>query len=608
MSAPRCHILWLNLLLVLTILIAYWQVGSHDFISFDTPGYINLNQHVNSGLTRENIIWAFTTTYEGNWFPLTWLSHMVDVQLFGLAPGPHHLVNLFLHIINSLLLFYLFRRLTKTIWPAALVAALFALHPLHVESVAWVAERKDVLSGCFWMLTLISYCRYAERPSVKSYLPVVCFLGLGLMAKSMLVTLPFVMLLLDYWPLGRLDLRRNKQDNVSSTSLISLIREKAPLFLLTVIASVITLSAQQKAGAVWSSAGAPITARVANALVSYVTYLGKTIWPAQLAIYYPLRSLPGWQVAMAGLLLLAASLLIFRFSKSRPWLLAGWLWYLGTLVPVIGLVQVGSQAMADRYTYLPLIGIFIIIAWSLAELLAIRARLKPLLMALMFIVLVISTMTTRRQVSHWQNSISLYEQALASTTDNYLIQYNLALLLSDLGRLNEAAPHFAEALRIEPSPRHYFDYGLNLDRQGKYAEAERYYQKAVRLDTEHQYAREFHAHVYLGILQARRGFFAGATENFREELRLNPGNVHALFLLGNAMLEQGKAEEAFEYFTEAVRLDPTYTYAFCGLGDVKVRQGRPEEALAYFLEASRLAPEDPYVSSRVEFVRQVVGN
>jgi Flp pilus assembly protein TadD len=603
LSTSRGQILWLNLLLVLTTLFTYWQVGSHEFVNLDTPSYITLNKHVNTGLTRENVAWAFTSSHGGNWHPITWLSHMLDVQLFGLTPGPHHLVNLFLHILNSLLLFYLFRRLTKTIWPPALMAALFALHPLHVESVAWVAERKDMLSGCFWMLTLISYCRYVEQPRFKRYLPVILFLGLGLMAKSMLVTLPFVMLLLDYWPLARFDPRPIGQNGFPSTSLARLIWEKAPLFLLSIIASGITLYTQHKGGAIGSIANIPLMDRVANSLVSYAAYLGKTIWPSNLAVFYPLRSLPLWQVAGAALFLCAISSLVFRCWKSRPWLMVGWLWYLGTLVPVIGLVQVGQQAMADRYTYIPQIGLSIIIAWSLAELFAIRPSFKSVVIALIFVVLGMFAIITKIQVVHWQNSINLNEHALVSTTENPLAHYNLAIFLSDQGRLDEATPHFAEALRLNPNEMLYnYGFGLNLDRQGQYYEAEKYYRMALKLDTNRRYAHELY--VYLGVIQAKRGQLEEAADNFQESLRLDPENAPAFFLLGNAMLAQDKPEEAFFYFSEAVRINPRHEYAFCGLADVKVSQGRMEEAIGYLSEALRLSPEDPYIRSRLEFVRQ----
>jgi Tfp pilus assembly protein PilF len=603
LTNDRGRISGLNLLLVLTTLLVYWPVGSHEFVSFDTPSYVTQNQHVNSGLSRENIVWAFTSTDQSNWHPLTWLSHMLDVQLFGLVSGPHHLVNLFFHILNSLLLFYLFRRLTKAIWPAALVAAIFALHPLRVESVAWVAERKDVLSGCFWMLTLISYCRYVEQPRVQRYLAVLLFFGLGLMAKSMLVTLPFVMLLLDYWPLGRFATRRIGQDWHPAISPVKLIGEKVPLFLLSIIASAITLYTQQKAGAVGSLENIQIIHRVVNALVSYVSYLGKMIWPANLAVFYPLRTLPTWLVLCAPLLLFFISFLAFRGWKSRPWFMVGWLWYLGTLVPVIGLVQVGSQAMADRYTYIPMIGISIIFAWSLAELAVIRPRLKPAIVTLTFVVLVMFAFTAKVQVGHWRNSTSLYEHALASAPNHYLTQYNLAKVLSDSGRLDEAAPHFAEALRLEPdSARHYYGYGLNLDRLGKISEAEEYYKMALQLDTERQFAPKLH--VYLGVILAKKGLFAEASRNFQEALRLEPENLPALFFLGNAMLAQGKSEEALGYFSEAMRIDPRDAYALCGLGDFKFSQGQLEEAGAYFSEALRLAPGDLNIRSRVEFVRQ----
>lgn len=596
----------LNLLLGFMTLFAYWQVGSNEFINFDTYSYIHENPHVRSGLTLENVIWSFTSTYKANWHPLTWLSHMLDVQLFGLAAGPHHLVNLLLHIVNSLLLFYLFRVMTRVIWPSFLVAALFAIHPLHVESVAWVAERKDVLSSCFWILTLISYCRYVEQPGVKRYAVVFLFLGLGLMAKSMLVTLPFVLLLLDYWPLGRFKAGMVGEESASAYSLTKLIWEKVPLFLLAAISSAITFYAQHTWDSVVSIQGFPITARGANSLVSYLAYLGKAIWPAQLAIFYPFRNLPPWQVVTAALLFSAICFMVVRYSKSRPWLMVGWLWYLGTLVPVIGLVQVGNQAMADRYSYIPLIGIFIIIAWSLAEFVTTRPRLKSVIIAMISVLLVMLVVTTRVQVRHWRNNISLFKQTLASTASNPLAHYNLARSLSELGRFDEADLHFAEALRLEPATAlTHFGYGKNLENQGKVAQAEIHYEIALRLDVEQLYYS--HAlHVNLGIIDALRGDFAKARAHFREAVRIDPEYGDAHYNLANVMADQGRHDQAIRHFSEALRIEPKYAEAFYGLGNVMVSLGRFAEADKYFSEALRLSPDDMDIRRRVESARQIM--
>ena len=362
-------------ILIVSILAVHWQVKDHEFIDYDDNVYITDNPQVQLGFSSKTLKWAFTTTHAGNWHPLTWLSHMMDCRLFGLNPSGHHLTSVFLHIINSILLFFALQWATSTIWPSALVACLFALHPLHVESVAWVAERKDVLSTFFWLLTMLAYIGYAKRPSKSSYLLVLFLFTLGLTAKPMLVTLPFLLLLLDYWPLDRFQLGRDfgSAGNKSTRSLepstkklppSRLIVEKLPMFMLSGIFSVIALWAQEKAGAMSGMEIVPFKWRIANALVSYVSYIGKMIWPRGLAVFYPhpQDSLPIWQAVSAGLLLLILSTLVVRLAARYKYGLVGWLWYLGTLVPVIGLVQVGEQTRADRYTYVPLIGLYIIIA------------------------------------------------------------------------------------------------------------------------------------------------------------------------------------------------------------------------------------------------------
>lgn len=364
--------LLISLFLVMAILAVYLQVRNHDFINFDDDLYVTINPHVQAGLTLDSITWAFTSTRASNWHPLTWLSHMLDCQIYGMNPGQHHLTNVLFHILNTLLLFFVFMRMTKDLWQSGFVAALFALHPLHVESVVWLAERKDVLSTFFWMLTLWSYVRYVERSGLNRYLPVLFFFILGLMAKPMLVTLPFVLLLLDYWPLKRFRLGSSEdgQDCRPERFYLGFIWEKIPLFLLSAGSSVITYMVQKSSGAVSTLAVIPVHVRIANAIVSYVSYIGKMIWPHNLTILYPyLKSIIYWQVVGAGLLLAVITVVVFRMMKTKPYVAVGWFWFLGTLVPVIGLVQVGLQAMADRYTYVPLIGLFIMVAWGVPDIL-----------------------------------------------------------------------------------------------------------------------------------------------------------------------------------------------------------------------------------------------
>ncbi|MBW2569478.1 MAG: glycosyltransferase family 39 protein [Deltaproteobacteria bacterium] len=351
------------LFLIITTLAVYWQVTNHEFLNYDDDIYITKNHHVQAGLNLESAIWSFTsgTMVSNYWHPLTWLSHMLDFQLYGMNAGGHHMTSLLFHITNTLLLFFIFRRMTGNIWQSGCVAALFALHPLHVESVAWVAERKDVLSTFFWLLTMLAYCRYVEKPVLIRYFIVLLFFVLGLMSKPMLVTLPFVLLLMDYWPLGRIQLGQAiKEGNVKSqkTSFFHLVGEKIPFFLLTAVASVAAYITQQKGGALTCMDLMLLKIQIANALVSYVSYIGKMLWPGKLAVFYPHPgTLPIWESVVAGLLLISITAFVVIPRRRFPYLFVGWFWFIGTLVPVIGLVKVGSFAMADRYTYVPLIGL-----------------------------------------------------------------------------------------------------------------------------------------------------------------------------------------------------------------------------------------------------------
>ncbi|MGB2930536.1 MAG: tetratricopeptide repeat protein [Desulfobacterales bacterium] len=404
-------------------------------------------------MTLESIKWSFTAIHASNWHPLTWLSHMLDCQIYGMNPGQHHMTNVLLHILNTLLLFLVFKRMTGKLWQSGFVAALFALHPLHVESVAWVAERKDLLSTFFWMLTLWSYTRYVERSEFNQYLLVVLFFILGLMAKPMLVTLPFVLLLLDYWPLRRFELgSRDKNNSQQRRFNFALICEKIPLFLLSAASSIGTYLVQKSSGAVNSLAAIPFHDRIANAMLSYISYIGKMIWPHNLAVLYPYReSMSLWKVAGAGLLLVLVLVFVFRMLRTKPYLAVGWLWYIGTLVPVIGIVQVGVQAMADRYTYVPLIGIFIIIAWGVPDLIP-KGRFRRIgLAAITMAILVICMITTRMQVRYWSNSTTLFEHALDVTDGNSVAHLNLGEALAEQGKINAAMKHYQEALRIKPS-------------------------------------------------------------------------------------------------------------------------------------------------------------
>jgi Flp pilus assembly protein TadD len=565
-KAPLCQNqtlgLLMSLLLILSILIAYWQVRNNEFIGLDDGMYATENPHVQGGLTLQGVFWAFTTTRAGNWHPLTWLSHMLDVELGGLNPSGHHMTSLLFHIANTVLLFWVLLRMTRAPWSSSFVAVLFGLHPLHVESVAWVAERKDVLSTFFWMLTLWAYAYYVERQTLKRYvLVVLCFI-LGLLSKPMLVTLPFVLLLLDYWPLGRSNLdssvhRRDKSFSLSpfgrEPSGARLILEKVPLFLFAAASSAVTFFAQRSSGAVGSLEKLPLGNRLANALVSYLTYIWKMIWPDGLAILYPHPiHLPVWQAAGAGLLLVMVTILVIMAARKHPYFLVGWLWYVGTLVPVIGLVQVGAQAMADRYTYIPLIGLFIMVAYGIPHALT-GSRFRKIALAFLgSLVILILLILTVEQVQRWKNSVTLFEHTLRVTVNNSMIHNNLGVILAAQGKDGEARIHYTEALTIKSN---YADALYNM-----------------------------------GALLAREGKDQEAMAHFVQALQLKPAMAEVHNHMGAILLKAGRPQEAMDRFTEAIRIDPEYAYAHYNLGALFARQGRMQEAIDHLSAATRLMP------------------
>ncbi len=510
--------------LALTTLAVYWQVRNYDFISFDDRKYVSENQNVQSGLTLDGIKWAFTTTRASNWHPLTWLSHMLDCELFGLKPGRHHSINVLFHIANTLLLFTVLKRMTRAVWRSAFVAAIFALHPLHVESVAWIAERKDVLSTFFWILTMGCYVRYVEKPGVGRYLSVLLAFALGLMAKPMLVTLPFVLLLLDYWPLGRIQPGKKTAKPVASSGFAAraLIAEKIPLFFLSAASAAVTFIAQRCGGAVAPIGDLALMFRIANACISYLRYFGQMVWPVRLAMFYPhpRETVSLAAGAMSALLLVAVSIWIIRSARSHRYLLVGWLWYLGTLVPVIGLVQVGNQAHADRYTYVPLTGLFIIVAWGLVDLLAKVKYRRIVLVASALVVLLPLAVCARFQQQHWQNSETLFGHALKVTDGYYKVHCILADHFNKTGKFDQAVTHFSEALQRRPN-------NANI-------------------------------HYSLGSVLNRQGRFSRAIPHFTEALRLNPELEKAHCRLGDALHKQGRPEKAIGHYREALRLKPDW--------------------------------------------------
>jgi tetratricopeptide (TPR) repeat protein len=583
------HSLFVCLLIAIAILAVYGQVRNHAFVNFDDGLYVTENRYVKAGLTRQGITWSFTATTASNWHPLTWLSHMLDCQLYGMNPGPHHLTNLFFHIANTLLLLLVLRRMTGDLWPSSFVAAMFALHPLHVESVAWVAERKDVLSTFFWALTIFSYTRYVERPELKRYLLVLVFFILGLMAKPMLVTLPFLLLLLDYWPIRRFQFAQSDGAGKSQqrSHALSLVWEKVPFFVLSAASSFLTFLVQQRARV--SLDESPLDDRIANALVSYVSYMGKMIWPYDLAFFYQYPSMvPIWQVAGAGLLVISISFLAVRTVRRLPYLAVGWLWFLGTLVPVIGLVQVGGQAMADRYTYVPLIGLFIMIAWGVPDLLA-RWRYRKVALALSTAgLLSILMATTWLQVRYWTNDLIFFDHALHVDPNNFGMHNHIGLVLAGQGKTNEAISHYSEALRINPqSGETHNNMGLALAKQGKAAEAISHYNAALRINPHD-------AGVYnnLGNALIAQRNFDEAIAHYTQALRLRPHSVQAHNNLGNALVAQGRLDEAIAHYTEALRLRPDSVEIHNNLGTALIRKGKINDAIRLFREALRISPDN----------------
>ncbi|HEX3619926.1 MAG TPA: tetratricopeptide repeat protein [Candidatus Udaeobacter sp.] len=574
------------------IFAVYAQVIGHQFITLDDDAYITENAMVNRGVTLAGVAWAFTTFYQGNWHPLTWIAHMIDSQLFGMNAGGHLLVNALMHAANTLLVFWFLFRTTHARWPSALVAALFALHPLHVESVAWAAERKDTLSTFFGLLSLIAYARYAGAPSKGRYAWTVITLALGLLAKPMLVTWPFVMLLLDYWPLRRFDFTSRKE---VGSKLGPLLREKLPLFALVAASAVITTIAQSRGGAVRTFQEFPIALRLVNAVVSYVKYLLLAFWPNDLAVYYPYTTsgTPAWQIICAAFLLIGITVLcFFQPRKHSGYLVVGWLWFLGTLVPVIGIVQVGGQTMADRYFYIPSIGLFIVIAFGLADI-ARSWRLAPSLRTgIAVAVLLILATLTNAQIHRWSDSFTLFKHTLAVTPPNLIIENNLGSALSRSGLHDEAGAHFEKALEIMPA--HYdslaYDALLNMGitrfYQNRLAEAIEYCQSALRVRPDAP-----KAHDLLGMALAMQGHGEAALDEMRHAAELAPNDADIQKDIGVTLARLGRTPEAIDHFHEALRLNPYNASAHNNLGLSLLESGKARESVPEFEAALRINPE-----------------
>ena len=550
----------------------YFQLRQFPFIGYDDPEFVLNNPHIRHGLTPSSIAWAFRTGYAANWFPLTWLSYMLGVDLYGLDPGWHHLTNVFLHALNSVLLFAVLRRMTRALWPSAFVALLFAVHPLHVEPVAWISERREMLSGLFWFLSIGAWLRYVERPRPAAYAWLLAAFACGLMAKPMIVTLPFALLLLDYWPLGRWQ----------TTPPRRLILEKLPLLALAAAASLVTLLVQQHAGATASLAEVPLALRLENALVSYCAYVLQFFWPAGLAVLYPYDSnLSAWLVTGAAAVLAAITALSIAQRARRPYLLVGWLWFAGILVPVIGLVQIGVQARADRYMYIPMIGLAMAAVWGLAEALGRRAIALGAVACCVYAAVAWST------AGYWRDTVALFRHTIEVTHDNWAAMAALSHTLLSANRVDEAMPFIDEALRLRPNlAEAHINYGAALSKRGSFDAALAEYGAALRLAPDNPDAQEG-----LGVVLTEKGRFQEALAHLNAAETIRPEDPDTHYNLGRLYGLADRPDLAAAQFAEAVRLEPESASAHFNLGTALAAQDRYAEAAAQFREALRLKPD-----------------
>lgn len=591
-AAPRCLVASVLAVLVLAI---YWQVGSHPFLALDDEQYVFGNPRVMGGLTRDGASWALTTFHASNWFPLTWLSHMADVEMFGADAGWHHRVNVLFHLVNSVLLFLALREMTGATWRSGFAAALFAVHPLRVESVAWVAERKDVLSAFFWLLTMGAYLRYVRRPCAARYLSVAGLFSLALLSKAMSVTLPFALLLLDYWPLGRFGFPKPADVGLHPrpfpSGLLRLAGEKIPLFALSGVVCVITVLAQS------SGALAPLErlspgARISNALTSYVAYLAKTVFPASLAVHYPYpQFLPGgagpWlQGTAAAAVLGAATYLALRRAARAPYLSAGWLWYLGTLVPVIGLVQVGRQSLADRFTYLPSVGLFVMFAWGAADLAPSWRLRRKALGALGCAAILALSAVSRNQAAYWQSGEKLFTHGLKVAGESWFGWKCLAVSRAQQGRYDLAASAYEEGVRIAPDhAQGWYELGVTYGFLGEPARAAEAFRRAISLAPDYP-----EAWYNLGVSLGNGGDPAGSVNAFLEAVRRKPDYAEAWINLGVAYGKLKRYPPAIEAFRSALKADADNREAWFNLGAVSLLQGDRDRALEAHRRLLRLDP------------------
>jgi tetratricopeptide (TPR) repeat protein len=590
-----------GVLLAAATFAVYAGVLRNGFVSYDDEVYVVRNAHVRSGLTAGNAAWSLTATEAANWHPLTWMSHMADVSLWGMRPGGHHATSVFLHAANALLVFLLLRRGTGAAGRSAAAALLFALHPLRVESVAWVAERKDVLSTFFGLAAIGAWAAWVRRRQPGAYAASLALFAASLMSKATFVTLPFLLLILDFWPLERIGPARKLEPAAARSSLSRVLLEKAPYLFLSAVASLITLRAQRAGGA---TAALPVALlpRVENAIVACARYLGKIFWPTDLAVLYPHTAASlGWKTWAAGALLAAISAAAIALRRRHPYLLAGWIWYLVALLPVIGLVQVGWQSIADRYTYVPSLGIGAAIVWTIAET-APKRLPRPWLAAAPAAVLLALSVLTLRQVATWRDSLALYEHAVAVTGPNETMQIDLGNELARRGRTEEAARHFSEALRIAPGSKDslYALGRLALDR-GRYGEARGRFAEVLRL---HPDFAEAEVQTAMSYIREKRP--ADAVPHAGRALGIRPAMPDALYVLGSALDTLGRTAEAKEQYEAAIAARPDYAEAHQNLGDLLVAGGRTAEAIPHFEAALRANPDFAEARQSLEAARRAV--
>ncbi len=618
-QGERARIFLACLILTAGVFWVFGRAVSYDFLAYDDYIYVVDNPHIKDGFTIDSIKWAFTSTYANFWHPVTWLSYILDVEIFGTASFGFHFTNIILHYFNSLLLFAVLYRMTGALWPCLTVGLLFGIHPLHVESVAWVSERKDVLSAFFMILAIGAYTAYVRTPSWVRYGAVTLFFILGLMAKPMLVTLPFVFLLLDYWPLNRTKL--NPCETTKALHFLSLVKEKIPFFALAVGFSILTVVAQKKGGALASVAEIGFSLRIKNALVSYFLYLENTVFPSQLSIFYPYpETVSLWAAGGAAVFILTVCMVVLYFHRRFPWLVTGWFWYLGTLVPVIGLVQVGDFSMADRFTYIPLVGIFIMCSWTAQKAWADRPALRKWMVLFSVITVFVLGAAGYRQAGYFKNSLILFERAVLVNPDNWLALNNLGITYNKMekpqeaiecfqkallkkpvfvealnnlagtfvktGRLKEALSHYHKAIEVMPGfSGTYYNLAVAQEASGRLKEAEKNYETALKINPQDAEALN-----NLGVLQDKSERTDEGIENIKKALEIRPGYAEAHYNMGNLLLKQSMLGKAAYHYSSAIRIRPDYAEAYNNLGVVVSYMNRQREAVELFETALKIKP------------------